>query len=103
VAKDNTLRPFSPKVVLRFFLMLLFPAALFVSAGRLNWVMAWVYVVTMLTFSLGSRLLAARKNPDLLVERQISGRSGCEKLGQGARPLGGDVRTVGCLGRVRFG
>jgi len=72
VAKDNTLRPFSPKVVLRFFLMLLFPAALFVSAGRLNWVMAWVYVVTMLTFSLGSRLLAARKNPDLLVERARS-------------------------------
>lgn len=72
MAKDNTLRPFSPKVVLRFFLMLLFPAALFVSAGRLNWVMAWVYVVTMLTFSLGSRLLAARKNPDLLVERARS-------------------------------
>jgi len=45
------------------------PALLFISAGTVNWPMAWVYVVLLLASTLGSRLLALKKYPDLLRER----------------------------------
>jgi len=53
--------------------LLLVPAALFLSAGRLDWVMGWVVFGVMLCASLLSRALVARLNPDLLRERAAAG------------------------------
>lgn len=61
----------------RFFLYLaLVPAALFLSAGRLDWGMGWTVFGVMLAATLVSRLLVARANPDLLQERASAGERG---------------------------
>lgn len=49
--------------------MLLSPILLFVSAGTLNWPMAWVYVVLGLVSIISSRLIALKVHPDMLRER----------------------------------
>jgi protein-S-isoprenylcysteine O-methyltransferase Ste14 len=56
--------------LLRFALLVLIVCVtLFVSAGTLNWPMAWAYVALALATTVGSRLLVLRRHPDLLVER----------------------------------
>ncbi len=45
------------------------PALLFLTAGTLDWPIAWVYVVMLLASSLGSRLITLIRFPDLLRER----------------------------------
>ena len=45
------------------------PALLFISAGTLDWPMAWVYAVMVLVATLGSRLIVFRRNPETLRER----------------------------------
>jgi protein-S-isoprenylcysteine O-methyltransferase Ste14 len=40
--------------------------------GRADWIPGWVYAALMLLSTLGSRVLAARKNPGILVERAKS-------------------------------
>ena len=52
--------------------MLLLPMVLFIAAGRLNWVWAWVYVGIVVFFMLVSRIAVIRTNPDLLAERAQS-------------------------------
>jgi protein-S-isoprenylcysteine O-methyltransferase Ste14 len=49
--------------------LFLTPALLFISAGTLDWPMAWVYVILSLVSVIGSRLIAWKLNPDLLRER----------------------------------
>lgn len=50
--------------------MLILPAVvLFAAAGRLDWPMAWIYVIVLTAFTLGSRLVIFRKHPDLVAER----------------------------------
>jgi protein-S-isoprenylcysteine O-methyltransferase Ste14 len=49
--------------------ILLVPALLFIGAGTVNWPAAWVYVIMLLTATLGSRLVVLFRNPDLLRER----------------------------------
>jgi len=51
---------------------LLLPMILFIAAGRLDWVWAWVYVGTVVFFTLVSRIAVMRTNPDLLAERAQS-------------------------------
>jgi protein-S-isoprenylcysteine O-methyltransferase Ste14 len=51
---------------------LLWPMVLFIAAGRLNWVWAWVYVGIIVSFTLISRIAVMRTNPDLLAERAQS-------------------------------
>ncbi|MGA9398391.1 MAG: isoprenylcysteine carboxylmethyltransferase family protein [Anaerolineaceae bacterium] len=48
------------------------PLSLFLSAGRWDWLEGWVYVGLTLLSTLFSRLLMARINPDLVVERARS-------------------------------
>lgn len=61
------------KAAIRFGVyLLLFPMVLFVAAGRLDWVMGWVYVGLLIVFSVASRLLVLRRHPDLLAERARS-------------------------------
>ena len=49
--------------------LVLAPGLLFLFAGTLRWTMAWVYVLVLVAFTLGSRLAAWRRFPDLLAER----------------------------------
>ena len=51
---------------------LLFPMILFIAAGRLNWVWAWVYVGIVVFFTFASRIIVIRTNPDLIAERAQS-------------------------------
>jgi protein-S-isoprenylcysteine O-methyltransferase Ste14 len=51
---------------------LLLPMVLFIAAGRLNWVWAWVYVGIVVSFTLVSRIAVIRTDPDLLAERAQS-------------------------------
>ena len=50
-------------------LAVLLAAALFLSSGRLDWVMAWVYVGIRVAIGVASMLLIASKHPGLLEER----------------------------------
>jgi protein-S-isoprenylcysteine O-methyltransferase Ste14 len=51
---------------------LLLPAVLFIAAGRLDWVWAWVYVGLIVFFTFVSRIAVIRTNPDLIAERAQS-------------------------------
>jgi protein-S-isoprenylcysteine O-methyltransferase Ste14 len=60
----------TPTAVIRFALVILLqPAILFVAAGRIDWLMGWIYLGLFTFLSLGSRVLIQRKNPDLIAER----------------------------------
>jgi protein-S-isoprenylcysteine O-methyltransferase Ste14 len=48
---------------------LLMPIALFASAGRLDWVMGWLYVGIAFSATAVTRILLARSNPGLMEER----------------------------------
>lgn len=52
--------------------ILLLPMVLFIAAGRLNWVWAWVYVGIVVSFTLVSRIIVIRTDPDLITERAQS-------------------------------
>lgn len=66
----QAVRGIGPKALIRFFgILLLVPAILFLSAGRLNWPMGWTFVGIVLVSTAISRLIIARKNPDLIAER----------------------------------
>jgi protein-S-isoprenylcysteine O-methyltransferase Ste14 len=56
-------------VLISVLLGLLQPAVLFGCAGRLDWVMGWVFLSVYVAAAAGSRLLLARKHPDLIRER----------------------------------
>src|ERR1700722_15718087 len=49
-----------------------FAVLLFVSAGRLDWPAAWVFVGVMLLIGLGCGSWLAKNNPELLAERMRS-------------------------------
>jgi len=58
------------KAVLRFAIyILLMPLALFLAAGTMNWAMAWALVGFTFAFTIISRVIVARRHPDLLAER----------------------------------
>ena len=60
----------TPAALTRFALVILLqPAILFGAAGRIDWLMGWVYLGLFIFLSLGSRVLVQRKNPDLIAER----------------------------------
>jgi protein-S-isoprenylcysteine O-methyltransferase Ste14 len=56
--------------------LVLAPSLLFFFAGTLRWTMAWVYVLVLVALTLGSRLAAWRRFPDLLAERGSFGHAG---------------------------
>lgn len=58
------------RLLIAAIIMLVLPAViLFGSSGRLNWGMAWVYIGMTTAFTIGSRIIMLRKNPDLIAER----------------------------------
>jgi protein-S-isoprenylcysteine O-methyltransferase Ste14 len=68
----NSGQTFRSAIIRFIILILLVPAALFLSAGRADWVMGWVYVGLVIVFTAGSRLLVLSRDPDLLQERAQS-------------------------------
>lgn len=63
-------RIINPSVIMRVIVFLLYtPLVLFISSGQLDWWMAWVYSIVAVVLSLGSRVLMARRHPDLVAER----------------------------------
>ena len=49
--------------------ILIGPTLLFISAGTIQWTMAWVYATTSIVLMVGSRILLFNKYPDLAKER----------------------------------
>jgi protein-S-isoprenylcysteine O-methyltransferase Ste14 len=49
--------------------LVVLPAMLFVLGGTLDWPMAWVYMILLVSSTVGSRLVVWRQNPDTLRER----------------------------------
>jgi protein-S-isoprenylcysteine O-methyltransferase Ste14 len=47
----------------------IFPLVLFLSAGQWDWGMGWIYVVSVIVVTIGSRYLMIRQNPALFEER----------------------------------
>jgi len=54
------------RIVLTFILL---PLTLLLAAGRLDWWQAWLYITVSIVLSVISRIIMARKNPDLVAER----------------------------------
>jgi protein-S-isoprenylcysteine O-methyltransferase Ste14 len=69
------LPPSARNVTLFFALFSLLPAVvIFTSAGNLRWGAAWLYIGTLWTVTVGTRLLILRYTPALLAERASSVR-----------------------------
>ena len=63
-------RKINPRMILSVIIFLLYaPLVLFITSGQLDWWMAWVYAVVGVALSIGSRVLMARRHPDLVAER----------------------------------
>lgn len=78
-ANDSDAGPISDQnlvakaTIIRFILFfLIVPSALFLTAGRVDWIMGWLYVGLVIVFTTVGRFLALSKHPDLLVERARS-------------------------------
>jgi protein-S-isoprenylcysteine O-methyltransferase Ste14 len=67
---DKPVGGISLKAIIRFVIfILLMPLALFLSAGTLDWVNAWILFGFTIIFTLVSRIVVLRIHPDLLAER----------------------------------
>ena len=63
-------RTVNPRMLVSVIVYLLYtPLVLFITSGQLDWWMAWVYSILGVSLSLGSRVLMARRHPDLVAER----------------------------------
>ena len=51
---------------------LLLPITLFGAAGRLDWLMGWLFTGVVFAVTIGTRLLILQVNPDLIAERSRS-------------------------------
>ena len=61
------------RMVIGILIMLILPAVILIgSSGRINWIMAWVYIGITTTFAVRSRIIMFRINPDLVAERANS-------------------------------
>ena len=66
----NALKPFNWKMVIRFAIyILIFPATLFLVAGRFDWLMGWLYAAMLVFSAVVSRIVSFFKHPELLAER----------------------------------
>lgn len=68
--RSDAIRGIHWKLLLRFVIfVLLFPVLLFVVAGRLDWVMGWIYAGMIIVFTIASRTAVMLRNPELIRER----------------------------------
>jgi protein-S-isoprenylcysteine O-methyltransferase Ste14 len=60
----------NPRTIMGLILFFLFtPLVLFITSGQFDWWMAWLYSILSVALMVGSRVLMARKHPDLVAER----------------------------------
>ena len=58
------------KAILRFAIyLLMMPLVLFLAAGTLNWITAWILIGFTIAVTVVSRVIVALRHPDLLAER----------------------------------
>lgn len=62
----------SRSVIRLVFILILFPMAPMIISGAWNWWEAWAYLVINVLGFIVSRVLAARRNPDIIAERARS-------------------------------
>ena len=76
--------------------LLIQAAILFVSSGRLDWIMAWVYVGVYACTVLFNALILLPRNPDIIAERgQVKeGTKGWDRLLAGAVSFYGPMLTL---------
>jgi protein-S-isoprenylcysteine O-methyltransferase Ste14 len=60
---------FSSKAIATFFFAVFFIFIPLIVSGDVRWIEAWVLAISTVAVSFASRVLAARKNPDILQER----------------------------------
>jgi protein-S-isoprenylcysteine O-methyltransferase Ste14 len=60
---------FSSKAIATFFFAMFFIFIPLIVSGDVHWIEAWVLAILSLVVSIASRVLAARKNPDIIQER----------------------------------
>lgn len=84
------------RLLLGIIIMFVMPAViLFVSSGRLNWGMAWIYIGMTTAFTAVSRILMLRIHPDLAIERaHFSDKSDIKPWDKVLMPLGIIVATA---------
>jgi protein-S-isoprenylcysteine O-methyltransferase Ste14 len=74
---------------------LIFAAALFLAAGRLNWPMAWVYVGLIVADKIVAALVLIPRSPDLLTARsQLKGPRDLDRALAGVMALYGPLVTL---------
>lgn len=59
--------------IIRFLLLILLLLSPFLSSGKWNWGLGWLYTGSWILHSLISRIIATRLNPDLVRERSAAG------------------------------
>ena len=86
-------------------LILILAASLFISSGRLDWVMAWVYVGVLVANQVVTAFVLIPKSPELLAERaQSTGPRDLDRVLAGIMALFGPAATLIVAGLdVRFG
>jgi protein-S-isoprenylcysteine O-methyltransferase Ste14 len=63
-------RKIKPQMIVGVIIFLLYiPLVLFITSSQLDWWMAWVYSILSVVLMLSSRVLMARKHPELVAER----------------------------------
>jgi protein-S-isoprenylcysteine O-methyltransferase Ste14 len=68
--QNPQMQKFNPRLILSVIFFLFYtPLVLMITSGQLDWWMAWVYSIFSVILSLGSRVVMARKHPDLVAER----------------------------------
>lgn len=95
-----------PRYFLRVgILVLLFVASLFLSAGRANWTMGWVFIAILLASQLSIALILMTRNPELMEERsKIKGKRDLDRVLSGVMSLFGPIITCIVAGlNTRFG
>ncbi len=60
---------FSSKAIATFFFAVFFIFIPLIVSGDVRWIEAWVLAISTVVVSIASRVLAVRKNPDILQER----------------------------------
>jgi protein-S-isoprenylcysteine O-methyltransferase Ste14 len=103
-------KPDTAGVILKYMLSaglftLIQVASLFVASGRLDWVMAWVYIAVYLAGMGVNALVLIPGNPELVVERaQFGGKRDLDRALAGVMALGGPAGICIVAGLdVRFG
>ena len=95
-----------PRYFLQIIIFILFFAAsLFLSAGRADWAMGWVYIAIVVTSQISIALILMMRNPELMAERDVrKGKRDLDRILSGVMSLFGPISMCIVAGlNIRFG